>query len=124
MPQQAVTQTQTLPRFEEAKGLGPQDAKFVQDLAVLLEQHGNLDRFGLCLLHDHFALEDGEVLVETNDPEARTLRTQVEKADRTTHAKPSQWQFLPNAGNSSDGESGGEPYRAILLCTPSSGCPA
>lgn len=129
MAPQAVTQTQTLPRFEEAEGLGPQDVKFVQDLAAVLEKHGNLNRFGLCLLHDHFALADGEVLVETNDPEARTLRTQVEQADRTEHAKPSQWRFMPGADRSSADRSpeegaGGEPYRAILLCTPSSGCPA
>jgi hypothetical protein len=124
MAKRATTQKQTLPRFEEAEGLGPQDAKFVQDLVAVLEKHGNLDRFGLCLLHDHFSLAAGEVLVETGGPEARTLRTQVERADRTKHGKPSQWRFLASADHSPDAEPEGEPYEVILLCDPASGCPA
>jgi hypothetical protein len=65
--------TSPLPRFEEARGLGPQDAEFVRDLVAVLARHGNLNRFGLCLLHDHFPIAAGEVLVETNDSRARTL---------------------------------------------------
>ncbi len=112
-----------LPRFEEAEGLGPQDAAFVRDLVEVLERHGNLDRFGLCLLHDHFPLADDEVLVETNDPAARTLHAHVEKTDRTRHTKASQWRFLPHG----DGErpAGFEhgPYEVVQLCTPLDLCP-
>ncbi|MCE0445076.1 hypothetical protein LT493_07985 [Streptomyces tricolor] len=36
-----------LPRFEEAEGLGPQDAEFVRDMVAVLAKHGNLNRFGL-----------------------------------------------------------------------------
>lgn len=77
----------SLPRFEEAQGLGPQDAEFVRDLVAVLARHGNLNRFGLCLLHDHFPLAADEVLVETNDSRARTLYAHVEKADGTRHTK-------------------------------------
>lgn len=112
-----------LPRFEEAEGLGPRDAAFVRDLVEVLERHGNLDRFGLCLLHDHFPLADDEVLVETNDPAARTLHAHVEKTDRTRHTKASQWRFLPHG----DGErpAGFEqgPYEVVQLCTPLDLCP-
>jgi hypothetical protein len=112
-----------LPRFEEAEGLGPQDAEFVKDLVAVLAKHGNLDRFGLCLLHDHFPLRTDEVLVETNDPEARTLHAHVEKADRTRHAKASQWRFVPHA----DGAAGAEPAagscQEIMLCTTLDLCP-
>lgn len=112
-----------LPRFEEAEELGPQDAEFVKDLVAVLAKHGNLNRFGLCLLHDHFPLRAGEVLVETNDPEARTLHARVEKADRTQHAKASQWRFVPHAC----GEPGGEPAagscQEIMLCTTLDLCP-
>ncbi|MDT0449491.1 hypothetical protein RM609_10460 [Streptomyces sp. DSM 40473] len=38
---------------------------------AVLEKHGNLDRFGLCLLHDHFPVASDEVLVETHDADAR-----------------------------------------------------
>ncbi|MFD7132797.1 hypothetical protein [Streptomyces sp. NPDC059894] len=113
----------SLPRFEEARPLGPQDAAFVQELVAVLERHGNLDRFGLCLLHDHFPLDEGEILTETTDAATRTLHTRVEKANRTRHGKPTQWRFLPGVDHSRRVESPGEPYEVVLLCDPYSGCP-
>ncbi|MFF3504194.1 hypothetical protein [Streptomyces sp. NPDC003247] len=113
----------SLPRFEEAQPLGPQDAAFVQELVAVLERHGNLDRFGLCLLHDHFPLGEGEILTETTDMEKRTLHTRVEKANRTRHSKPTQWRFLPEVTHSRRVEFTGDPYEVILQCDPYSGCP-
>ncbi|GAA2347674.1 hypothetical protein [Streptomyces violaceusniger] len=118
-----TTRRPELPRFEEAEGLGPQDAEFVRDLIGVLEKHGNLDRFGLCLLHDHFPLDTDEVLVETNDPEARTLHIRVEKANGTRHAKPSQWRFLPNVPHAKGAEFAGGPYEVILQCDVLRLCP-
>ncbi|GGZ07571.1 hypothetical protein GCM10010300_59410 [Streptomyces olivaceoviridis] len=112
-----------LPRFEEAEGLGPQDAEFVEDLVAVLAKHGNLDRFGLCLLHDHFPLRAGEVLVETNDPVARTLHAHVEKADRTQHTKASQWRFVPHAGREPGAGSADGSFQEIMLCTTLDLCP-
>ncbi|MEU4211926.1 hypothetical protein AB0F13_18295 [Streptomyces sp. NPDC026206] len=112
-----------LPRFEEAEPLGPQDAEFVQDLVAVLEKHGNVERFGLCLLHGHFPLAADEILVETTDAETRTLRTSVEKASRTRHNKPSQWRFLPRVHHSRRAEFAGGPYEVVLVCDPYSGCP-
>ncbi|MGW3566042.1 hypothetical protein ACWDSL_19570 [Streptomyces sp. NPDC000941] len=124
MPSEKVTtQRPALPRFEEAEGLGPQDAEFIRDLIAVLKKHGNIDRFGLCLLHDHFPLEADEVLVETNDPRARTLNTHVERADRTRHIKPSQWRFLPDVRHARAAEFEGQPYQAILQCDVVSLCP-
>jgi hypothetical protein len=91
MAKRANTQRQALPWFEGAEGLGPQDAKFVQDLVAVLEKHGNLDRFGLCLLHDHFSLGDGEVLVETR----RLVRSARRWRRRTGPSTPS-----PRSGGS------------------------
>ncbi|WP_413807759.1 hypothetical protein [Streptomyces sp. OE57] len=119
----ATHQRPALPRFEEAEGLGPRDAAFVRDLVAVLEKHGNLDRFGLCLLHDHFPLDADEVLVETNDPEARTLQIRVEKANGTRHVKPSQWRFMPDIGHAKGAETQGGPYEVILQCDVVSLCP-
>ncbi|WP_316759955.1 hypothetical protein [Streptomyces herbicida] len=113
----------SLPRFEEAEPLGPHDWAFVQDLVAVLEKHGNLERFGLCLLHDHFSLAVDEILVETTDTEARTLHTHVEKASQTRHKKPSQWRFLPGVHHPRRAEFAGDPYEVVLVCDPYSGCP-
>ncbi|MEU9988369.1 hypothetical protein AB0E10_16550 [Streptomyces sp. NPDC048045] len=113
----------SLPRFEEAEALGPQDAEFVRDLVAVLAKHGNLNRFGLCLLHDHFPIAPGEVLVETNDPRARTLHAHVEKADRTRHTKASQWRFMPHSELERSEEAEGGRYQVIQLCTPLDLCP-
>lgn len=112
-----------LPRFEEAEGLGPQDGAFVRDLVAVLEKHGNLDRFGLCLLHDHFPVAPDEVLVETHDIEARTLHVKVEKAATTTHTRPSQWRFANAAGKAGGDGAESHAYQVILQCAPISGCP-
>ncbi|WP_425245461.1 hypothetical protein [Streptomyces sp. NEAU-NA10] len=113
----------SLPRFEEAEPLGPRDAVFVQELVAVLERHGNLDRFGLCLLHDHFPLAEGEILTETTDAETRTLHTRVEKKSRTKHSKPTQWRFLPGVDHSRRVEFTDDPYEVVLVCDPYSGCP-
>ncbi|MFF2812444.1 hypothetical protein ACFVT2_35775 [Streptomyces sp. NPDC058000] len=123
MSTQETNPRSSLPRFEEAEPLGPQDAAFVQDLVAVLERHGNLERFGLCLLHDHFRLAADETLVETTDKESRTLHTRVEKVSATRHNKPSQWRFLPGVHHSRRGEFAGDPYEVILVCDPYSGCP-
>lgn len=120
MPDQTIASGRALPRFEEAEGLGPQDSQFVRDLVAVLEKHGNLDRFGLCLLHDHFPVASDEVLVETHDVAARSLRIEVEKAATTGHTRPSQWRFVKTGGGD-----GAESHtcQVILQCTPVSGCP-
>lgn len=112
----------SLPRFEDAEELGPEDAEFVRDLVAVLAKYGNLGRFGLCLLHDHFPIAADEVLVETNDPRTRTLHARVEKADRTLHSKASQWRFVSHT-EVERGAQGGGGYRVIQLCTPLDLCP-
>ncbi|WP_307806356.1 hypothetical protein [Streptomyces sp. FH025] len=93
----------------------------MSDLVAVLERHGNLDRFGLCLLHDHFPVASDEILVETHDSDARTLHIQVEKASTTKHAKASQWRFV-KTDRSADGVES-LAYQVTLQCTLASGCP-
>ncbi|GAA2228426.1 MULTISPECIES: hypothetical protein [Kitasatospora] len=123
MGNRTTTTERALPRFEEAEGLGPRDSQFVSDLVAVLEKHGNLDRFGLVLLHDHFPVGDGEVLVETHDLAARTLNVQVEKAGTTKHTKPSQWRFVRTTTSAGGKGVESHAYQVILQCSPVSGCP-
>ena len=81
------------PSFDEAIPLGAADAQFVADLHDLLKRYGNLNRFGLCLLHDHFDVNDDEILLETNDYEARTLKLEVVKRDALQEIKFTSWRI-------------------------------
>ncbi|QIK05855.1 hypothetical protein G7Z12_07220 [Streptomyces sp. ID38640] len=116
MPTQTGRTSHNLPRFEDAEPLGPQDAEFTRDIKAVLEKHGNLDRFGLVLLHDHFSVGGDEVLVETNDPQARTLHVEVEKKGETKHAQPSQWRFVADSEETTTAQSTRSPYEVLMLC--------
>lgn len=45
----------------------------LSEVRDVLQRHGMQDRFGVALLHKHFDLEPGEMLVEQTDKENRTL---------------------------------------------------
>lgn len=64
-----------LPDANDVRPLGPGDEQLVADIRNALARHGALDRFGLTLLHEHFALGEDEQLVETCDHDTRTLTT-------------------------------------------------
>ena len=61
----------------EINPLNSSDASCVSEIRDVLKKYNMLDRFGLCLLHKHFDLLEGEMLVEHTDPDARTLNFQV-----------------------------------------------
>ena len=58
---------------DDVQELGPQDHACLDEVREVLHRHGKLDRFGVCLLHSHFPIHDGERLVETCDVERREL---------------------------------------------------
>lgn len=68
----SIPRSNVMPSFEEAMPLGPGDEDFVRDVVAVLAKYNNLQRFGLCLLHEHFPLDDDEIMMETHDTEART----------------------------------------------------
>lgn len=86
------TQSNT-PSFADAKPLGPEDNPFISELYALLERYGNTDRFGVVLLHDHFSVKEDEILLETNDPQARTLHLEVVKREDLSKGKFTSWRL-------------------------------
>ncbi len=52
------------------------DEACIQDIKAVLEKHGKIDRFGLTLLHKHFDIKEGEMLVEETDESTRTQTIQ------------------------------------------------
>lgn len=83
----------TLPGFTEAEALGERDGEFIAELRDLLERHGNIDRFGLCLLHDHFPVQRDELLMETNDPATRTLTSTPQPIAALEEFKGTMWRL-------------------------------
>ncbi len=72
---------------------GPSDEECFAEVRAVLERHGALDRFGLCLLHQHFNVAEDEVLVERVDPETRTLTTQPMKRDEVGETVETSWRL-------------------------------
>jgi len=65
------------------------------DVRAVLERHGALQRFGLSLLHKHFELSEGEILVESCDRARRVLVCRVERAGDVTARRliPTSWRL-------------------------------
>lgn len=69
-----VNPYKSLKDISEVRPFDPErDAQLFDDLRKVLEAHDAVDRFGVTLLHDHFPLADGEVLIETHNTKTRTL---------------------------------------------------
>lgn len=64
---------QGLPHIDDVAPFSEADQTCLDEIRAVLDRHGKIDRFGVCLLHKHFPIEDGEILVETCDEEERTL---------------------------------------------------
>lgn len=85
-----------LPDISDVEPLSEHDRGCLEELRTVLARHGALDRFGVNLLHDHFSLDDDEILVETCDPGARTLTM---RPGRSAPARPgdslveTSWRF-------------------------------
>lgn len=65
--------TTTLPDLTEIPPVGDEDRACLSELRDVLRAHEALGRFGVVLLHDHFVVLEGEMLVETCDEASRTL---------------------------------------------------
>jgi hypothetical protein len=73
--------TSTLPDITEVRPVDASDLPCLNELRDVLERHGALERFGLNLLHDHFELDDDELLVEVSDADTRTLTIRPVRED-------------------------------------------
>lgn len=60
-------------------------------------KHGALDRFGITLLHSHFAVFEGETLLETCDEDTRTLSIAPVATDALVQSEivGTSWRFGP-----------------------------
>jgi hypothetical protein len=59
--------------INDVEPLSDEDKRCFVELKEVLKRHGALQRFGVTLLHTHFPIYEGELLVEECDEESRTL---------------------------------------------------
>lgn len=59
--------------IDDVKPFSDADEQCFSELKEVLKRHGALQRFGVSLLHTHFPIHEGEVLVEECDDQNRTL---------------------------------------------------
>ncbi|EAY26057.1 hypothetical protein [Microscilla marina] len=70
----AVNPYQGLQDIAEAQAYDKtEDEELMHDLHKVLKKHNAVSRFGVTLLHDHFEIDGDEMLIETHDPQSRTL---------------------------------------------------
>lgn len=68
---------QGLSDIDAVAPLDDADRACLADMREVLKRHGRLDRFGVMLLHSHFPIHEGEVLLERCDPDLRQLTLEV-----------------------------------------------
>ncbi len=82
-----------LPGLNKVIPFGPDDQECFDEVAAVLRKHGAIHRFGLPLLHRHFGLADGEVLVESVDVDNRTLTMRPMSAESLTNGIETAWRL-------------------------------
>ena len=88
-------QWKRIPDLRDVAPLDAQDLACMAELREVLARHGRLERFAVQLVHKHFELADGEVLIEYSDVARREHRLRVERHDSVNarHAIPTTWML-------------------------------
>lgn len=75
--------------------LNEEDRECMKEIRDVLARHNKLNRFGLTLLHSHFAINKGEILLESCDTEARELIMRVvpETSIKASEAIETSWRL-------------------------------
>ncbi len=66
-----------LDHVDAVQPLADADRACLAEVRDVLRRHGRMDRFGVCLLHRHFDLAEGECLVEVSDPAVRRMTVEA-----------------------------------------------
>lgn len=64
-------QWSALTHIDDVEPIGDRDAECLEEIRLVLAKHDCLGRFGIALLHSHFDLQDGEMMLETTNVERR-----------------------------------------------------
>lgn len=82
--------THRLPDISDVEPFSEKDRECFAEIKRVLEKHGCVHRFGVCLLHQHFDLAEDEILTESWDPATRTLTSRPVKRKEVGTSIPIQ----------------------------------
>jgi len=89
-----AVQKSALPDINDIQPLSDADFEVLQEIGEVLRKHKSAQRFGVCLLHKHFDLNDGEELIEETDIEKRISITCAQKISvRDERTIETMWRF-------------------------------
>jgi hypothetical protein len=88
-----------LDNIDDMPPFAASDLSCLQEVQEVLQRHGKSQVFGINLLHKHFDLADDEIMLETQDPVERTLRSRPVKLSELeqTPYTVTAWRF--DSGN-------------------------
>ena len=70
--------------IDDVAPLSEEDYPVLSDIRDVLRRHEKLSRFGVALLHSHFELEPGEIMVESADKAQRVLKLEPVRKEPDT----------------------------------------
>ncbi len=79
--ERAASTLPDLKDIDEVEPVNPNDYECLAEIREVLKKHGKRDRFGVALLHTHFPLAPGEMLVERTDKQNRVPTIQPMKSE-------------------------------------------
>jgi hypothetical protein len=95
-----VNKPDRVPTFEEVVPFNEAHQPCFDEIPRVLAKR-TLNRFGICLLHDHFLMGDDEILVETVNPQTRTMSLQPMRTSQAGPALETAWRFFEGQSMSS-----------------------
>lgn len=78
-----TVQWSSLTDVDDVEPITDQDYAVLSEVREILQKHGAMERFGVCLLHRHFDVKEDELAVEYTDAENRISMVRVEPAAGT-----------------------------------------
>ena len=89
-----TVQWASLTDIDSIEPINDDDSAVLDEIHQVLLRHGKSSRFGVCLLHKHFDVDDDEVAIEYTDVDRRESRVVVEKRDDfTMNSIQTVWRF-------------------------------
>lgn len=87
-----------LPDVDSVRPRTKADDPLFRELAEVLARHNALNRFGVTMLHTHFSIDEGEVLLESTNREAREqiIRPVLVGDAELLGALETSWRLGPN----------------------------